>query len=192
MHALHQQHGIGEDGRALLGGLLALHDAPDLRGFADRLPAVLGELIPFDSVALVGELGDGPAGGGVPQAHRLAIRTPGAGRTLLGAVLGRGRPFTAYEAALAAVIGPQLGAAADHVRLRERDRRLALGPDLGVLTRREQQVLARIAEGRTDRDIADLLHIGSRTVEKHVEHIRSKLGARSRAEAVARWALAPR
>lgn len=173
--------------RTLLHGLLALHDAETLRAFADALPRLLADVLPHDSVALIGDLGrESPPPSG--RAHHLAIRTRGAGRTLLGVVLGRDGRFTAQEGELALLIGPLLGAAADHVRLRE----AARGADLGVLTRREQQVLAQVADGRTDRDIAAALHIGSRTVEKHVEHIRAKLGARSRAEAVARWALAAR
>jgi DNA-binding CsgD family transcriptional regulator len=59
-----------------------------------------------------------------------------------------------------------------------------------VLTHREREVLALVADGRTNRAIADVLFIEARTVEKHVEHIRAKLGARSRAEAAARWARA--
>lgn len=189
MQVLEQHHEVGEDVRALLHGLLALHDAPDLRAFAGALPRLVAEVLPFDSFALVGDLGRDalpPA----PRAHHLPIRTRGAGRTLLGVVLGRDGRFSTHDGALALLIGPQVGAAADHVRLRERE--AARGVELAVLTRREQQVLAQVADGRTDRDIAAALHIGSRTVEKHVEHIRTKLGVRSRAEAVARWALATR
>jgi class 3 adenylate cyclase len=43
-----------------------------------------------------------------------------------------------------------------------------------------------VAEGLTNRDIADRLVISDRTVETHVEHIRNKLGVRSRAQ-VAAW-----
>ena len=86
------------------------------------------------------------------------------------------------------MVGPILGAAVDHVRLRAAHRD-QLGA-LAALTHREREVLALVADGRTNRDIADVLYIEARTVEKHVEHIRAKLGARSRAEAAARWARA--
>src|SRR5205814_9740540 len=55
-----------------------------------------------------------------------------------------------------------------------------------VLTKREREVAAFVAEGLTNRDIADRLVISDRTVESHVEHIRNKLGVRSRAQ-VATW-----
>ena len=54
------------------------------------------------------------------------------------------------------------------------------------LTKREREVAVFVAEGLTNRDIADRLVISDRTVETHVEHIRNKLGVRSRAQ-VATW-----
>lgn len=56
-------------------------------------------------------------------------------------------------------------------------------PALGTLTGREAEVLRCLAEGRTDREIAQALTISPRTVETHVGAILHKLGARSRAEA---------
>ena len=108
---------------------------------------------------------------------------------LVGLVLGRRRrAFSGRDTALATMLGPMLGAAVDHVRLRAAHREQLTA--LAVLTHREREVLALVADGRTNRDIADALYIEARTVEKHVEHIRAKLGARSRAEAAARWARA--
>ena len=54
------------------------------------------------------------------------------------------------------------------------------------LTKREREVAGYVAEGLTNRDIADRLVISDRTVRTHVEHIRNKLGVRSRAQ-VAMW-----
>jgi DNA-binding NarL/FixJ family response regulator len=50
-----------------------------------------------------------------------------------------------------------------------------------VLTDRERQVLALIATGMTDREIAEELGIGVRTVRSHLENIGDKLGERRRA-----------
>ena len=50
------------------------------------------------------------------------------------------------------------------------------------LTKREREVAAYVAEGLTNRDIADRLVISDRTVETHVEHIRNKLGFHSRVQ----------
>ena len=49
------------------------------------------------------------------------------------------------------------------------------------LTRRETEVARLIAGGATDREIGDRLGISTRTVEKHAENVRSKLGVESRA-----------
>ena len=52
------------------------------------------------------------------------------------------------------------------------------------LTPRETEVLALLAEGRTNAEIAAGLGAATRTVEKHVEHILHKLGVGTRLAAV--------
>jgi DNA-binding NarL/FixJ family response regulator len=56
---------------------------------------------------------------------------------------------------------------------------------LSQLTKRELEVLGLLAEGKAQCDIADELVISQKTVGTHIEHILSKLGVRSRAQAVA-------
>jgi len=51
-----------------------------------------------------------------------------------------------------------------------------------VLTPREHEVLKLIAEGHSSRDIADLLTISLKTVERHRSNILQKLGMRDRTE----------
>jgi DNA-binding NarL/FixJ family response regulator len=53
------------------------------------------------------------------------------------------------------------------------------------LTRRELQVLALVADGRTNRQIAEELFINEKTASVHVSNILSKLGVGNRAEAAA-------
>lgn len=55
------------------------------------------------------------------------------------------------------------------------------------LTPRECEVAVLIARGLTSRQIAKQLYIAERTVETHIEHILSKLGAHSRTQ-IAAWA----
>ncbi|MDP9314122.1 MAG: response regulator transcription factor [Chloroflexota bacterium] len=55
------------------------------------------------------------------------------------------------------------------------------------LTDRELEVLRLLANGATDRQIADRLVIAESTAKKHVQHILRKLRARNRAEAVAKF-----
>lgn len=54
------------------------------------------------------------------------------------------------------------------------------------LTAREQDVLAMMAEGLLNKEIADRLKISEHTVKFHVSSIMGKLGAASRTEAVTR------
>jgi DNA-binding CsgD family transcriptional regulator len=54
------------------------------------------------------------------------------------------------------------------------------------LTRREAEVLAWVAEGKSSGDIATILGTGRRAVEKHLEHIYPKLGVETRTAAAAR------
>jgi DNA-binding NarL/FixJ family response regulator len=51
-----------------------------------------------------------------------------------------------------------------------------------TLTKRERDVLALVAAGETDQDIADELMIAKTTVHSHLDRIRDKTGARRRAE----------
>ena len=60
------------------------------------------------------------------------------------------------------------------------------GP-LRTLSPRENDVLRMLADGLTDREIAEALIISPRTVETHVSNILHKLSVRNRAEAAQRY-----
>ncbi|HEX8968460.1 MAG TPA: response regulator transcription factor, partial [Chloroflexota bacterium] len=55
-----------------------------------------------------------------------------------------------------------------------------------LLTWREREILRQVAGGAHDREIAAVLVVAETTVKTHIRHILRKLGARNRAEAVAR------
>ncbi len=57
--------------------------------------------------------------------------------------------------------------------------------DPGPISRREAEVLALVAEGLADREIAARLHLSEHTVHRHVSNIMLKLEVPSRAAAVA-------
>jgi predicted ATPase/DNA-binding CsgD family transcriptional regulator len=60
-----------------------------------------------------------------------------------------------------------------------------------VLTQRERQVAGLVAEGLSNKQIANRLVISQRTAENHVEHVLAKLGFTSRAQ-IATWVAAHR
>jgi DNA-binding NarL/FixJ family response regulator len=68
---------------------------------------------------------------------------------------------------------------------------LARGRSDGVdtlLTPREQEVLKLIAEGHSGREIAELLVVSPKTVERHRANLLEKLGMKDRLE-LARYAI---
>jgi len=58
------------------------------------------------------------------------------------------------------------------------------------LTRREREVANLVAEGMTNRQIAEQLYISERTAQTHVQHILTKLGFSGRAQ-IATWITSP-
>jgi len=56
------------------------------------------------------------------------------------------------------------------------------------LTKRELEIAVMVAQGMSNRDMANRLVIAQRTVEGHVENIRTKLGFHSRTQ-IAAWAV---
>jgi len=73
-----------------------------------------------------------------------------------------------------------LQAVADACAAREEDQELA------GLTAREIEVLALLAQGKTNKDIADALVISTNTVKRHLKAIFDKLGVHTRAAATAK------
>jgi pimeloyl-ACP methyl ester carboxylesterase/DNA-binding CsgD family transcriptional regulator len=61
-------------------------------------------------------------------------------------------------------------------------------PTRADLSDRETEVLAHVAAGRTDAEIAEALVLSPHTVHRHIANIRTKLGVPSRAAAAAVWA----
>jgi ATP/maltotriose-dependent transcriptional regulator MalT len=72
----------------------------------------------------------------------------------------------------------RLGATAEAARLTERD-----PPAGGRLTGREVQVLALVAVGKSNRDIAAALTISEHTVRRHLQNVFAKIDVSSRAAA---------
>lgn len=57
------------------------------------------------------------------------------------------------------------------------------GPE--KITARQKEILALLAEGKTDEEIGKALHLSESTVRAHVHHILQRLGLKNRSQAVA-------
>lgn len=55
------------------------------------------------------------------------------------------------------------------------------------LSQREEEILAQLSQGYSNKEIADRLHISFDTVRTHLKHVYEKLHVRSRTEAVGRY-----
>jgi len=67
--------------------------------------------------------------------------------------------------------------------LRQSEREVRPADALNTLTPREREVLAQIAEGLTNKEIARLLNVSPATIKAHVERIIAKLGVSDRTQA---------
>jgi DNA-binding NarL/FixJ family response regulator len=87
------------------------------------------------------------------------------------------------EACRAAMRGePFLYPGAVRALMREYLERASAGETLHELTPREEEVVKLVAEAHTNDEIAELLHISKKTVERHRANVLDKLGMRDRVE----------
>ncbi len=74
----------------------------------------------------------------------------------------------------------------NNVTAEEEPRRTPHASITDGLTTRETEVLGHLARGRTNRQIAEDLHLSLSTVKRHLERIISKLGVSDRTQAAVR------
>ncbi|GAA4987858.1 DNA-binding CsgD family transcriptional regulator [Nonomuraea thailandensis] len=157
--------------------------SPDLRALVSRCRALLAG--PGESEELFREALD-LHGQGVYEfeAARTRLlygsalrrdRRPGAARTHLHAAL---ETFERYDARLwTEQARTELRASGDPVRP-------VLDVTTGQLTAQQLQIARMVAEGATNKEVAEQLFLSRRTVEHHLRNIFSRLGIRSRVELV--------
>jgi len=179
---LEVQDGIevaGEAGDGATALALAAEHAPDVILLDLKLPglggiAVLGELKARGSASRVLVLTSATE----PASASLAVRSSAAGviykdvdpDALVRAIrsVHDGHLLLAPEAAGSLVRSAGTWSPAD---------------GLGALTRREREVLAEIAKGRSNREIARALGVSEKTVKAHVSSVLAKLGVQDRTQA---------
>jgi DNA-binding CsgD family transcriptional regulator len=160
---------------------VAIHAADSLRRTAlGKVVAEAGHLVVGvgDTADVVLADGDGP-----PGETRPVVTLGGADHDLPG-VLSRHASANQIDAAIRAVAAGLIVRWPDAIdsgfgAVRETDGQ-------ALLTPRELEVLAALAEGMTNKAIARRLNISLHTVKFHVESVFRKLGARTRTEAVAK------
>ena len=97
----------------------------------------------------------------------------------------------AFEAELRLGLGTRFEDAAAYALDEKGRASISAGPGTTNLTRRELQVAELVAQGLTNKSVADKLVISQRTAQGHVEHILSKLGFTSRTQ-IAAWIIEQR
>jgi DNA-binding NarL/FixJ family response regulator len=166
------------DGEEALA-LAARHD-PDIVLMDLRMPRVDG----IEAIRRLAERGERP--------RSIALTTYADDASVLGALRAGARGYLTKDAGAeqirAAVEAVARGEAAldpavqHHVLAALNEPAAPALPD--GLTPREAEVLALIAEGLTNAEIADRLVVSAATVKTHVNHIFAKAGVRDRAQAV--------
>jgi DNA-binding CsgD family transcriptional regulator len=126
--------------------------------------------------------------------YQMAVTIPSSPTLVIGIALNRKRrDFSERDRSVLDVIRPHLVQAyrnsSERAALEERaetaERALWSSParSLSRLSGREHEVLALVADGKTNQEIARLLALSSRTVQKHLEHVYEKLGVHTRTAA---------
>ena len=176
--------GTAADGEEALA-LVAEHD-PDIVLMDLRMPRLDG----IEAIRRLGERGDRPAA--------IALTTYADDASVLGALRAGARGYLTKDAGAEEIRDAVLAVARGDVALDPAAQRQvvaalsepATAPGAPVLelpdelTPREAEVLALIAEGLTNSEIAERLVVSAATVKSHVNHIFAKIGARDRAQAV--------
>jgi DNA-binding NarL/FixJ family response regulator len=183
LYLLAQARGAEAEGAAgELDALARLAGTPLLRACADRAAGLVAAARGEHERArpLLEDAVDGFARGGAKVEAAAARRDLAATLTALGRAGAAER-----EAARAA--GDEHGATSSRAvdELSPREHGATSSRAVDELSPREREVLGLLAEGLTNREIAERLVLSEHTVHRHVSHVLGKLGVPSRAAAAA-------
>jgi DNA-binding NarL/FixJ family response regulator len=181
---------VGEAADGLQAVALARRTAPDVVLMDVRMPGLDGVAATREVVAAR------------PATRVLVLTTFDVDEYVIGALRAGASGFLLKDTPRAALIAAVRAVAAGDVLLaREVTARLVgaagrehIGAEavraLGRLTPREREVLALIADGRSNAEVAEALHLAETTVKTHVARLLDKLNARDRVQLVVlahRW-----
>ncbi|MFC5502755.1 response regulator [Lysinimonas soli] len=183
---------------------LALATRPQVVLMDLRMPTLDGagatarilEALPETAVVVLTTFADDASIAGALRAGARGYLTKDAGRAELAAAVrsaARGQSTFAREVgdrlvqgfAAGVAVGPGAPAGIPDAAVPTSPDPTALRSRFPALTARESEVLALIASGRSNSEIAAELFLGVSTVKSHVNALFAKLGARDRAHAVA-------
>jgi DNA-binding NarL/FixJ family response regulator len=204
---------VADDHEVVRAGVTALVDRmEDLEicaatGDADEAVSLVDDLRP-DVVLMDVRFGPG-ATDGIEATRAIRQRHPDVGVVVLTSFHDDDALFAAIAAGAGAVVlkdleSTELVSAIRHVAAGEsvldpavtasvldrlRGAPGALGDaKLGRLSPRELEILALVAEGRTNREIAERLHLSEKTIKNNVTHLLAKLDVGRRSEAASYYA----
>jgi non-specific serine/threonine protein kinase len=170
---------------ALHAALTGCDEAGDIRGIAITLDFVAGLLVQGRKSAVALRLASSAA-----ELRRIVGSGPTPVAPVIDAWLDEARAaLPEDEVERESVVGKALSKQAALQLAIDQLRSISASmsqPQAVALTGRERQVSALVAEGLTNREIAEQLSISERTVDSHLQHTINKLGLRSRAQ-LAAW-----
>ena len=173
---------------------LALETRPDVVLMDLRMPVLDGaaatarilEQLPETAVVVLTTFADDASIAGALRAGARGYLTKDAGRAELAAAV---RAAASGQATFAREVGERLvrgfSAGAPSMDAAVAPPADALRERFPALTAREAEVLALIAEGRSNAEIAASLYLGVSTVKSHINALFAKLDVRDRAQAIA-------
>ena len=174
---------------------LALATRPDVVLMDLRMPVLDGaaatarilERLPSTAVVVLTTFADDASIAGALRAGARGYLTKDAGRAELAAAV---RSAASGQATFARAVGERLAAGFTSPAAPVQDASRApsaavLRERFPALTAREAEVLALIAEGRSNAEIAASLYLGVSTVKSHINALFAKIGVRDRAKAIA-------